>query len=267
MNGLYNQALHHLDKAFKRLEDKVLPPQRVPHGDAFVFRYKEKTIHQAMVQKLARVVSGLHAARLLLENGLLQEQAAVQRMLDEFHEDILFLAFAVIKREHTPLHLKYLNAFYKEEFDGPTAVESSHDRPMVSRKKIRAYITRVDLGGTDPSTAVTLSHTIHSGYSGFVHGASPHIMDMLEGNPPRFRIHGMGGTSRQEEHRNDLYNPFFRAIISFAMVAKAFGDDELFQSLHAYHLEFDKLSGRNNAYRGESEKHPQSGESRSTQQN
>ena len=75
----------------------MLPPQRVPHGDAFVFRYKEKTIHQAMVQKLARVVSGLHAARLLLENGLLQEQAAVQRMLDEFHEDILFLAFAVIK--------------------------------------------------------------------------------------------------------------------------------------------------------------------------
>lgn len=98
MNGLYNQALHHLDKAFKRLEDKVPPPQRVPHGDAFVFRYKEKTIHQAMVQKLARVVSGLHAARLLLENGLLQEQAAVQRMLDEFHEDILFLAFAVIKK-------------------------------------------------------------------------------------------------------------------------------------------------------------------------
>jgi hypothetical protein len=32
------------------------------------------------------------------------------------------------------------------------------------------------------------------------------------------------------------------------MVAKAFGDDELFQSLQAYHLEFDRLS-INNAYR------------------
>ena len=74
MNGLYNQALHHLDKAFKKLEDMVLPAQKVPHGDAFVFRYKEKTIQQAMVQKLARVVSGLHAAWLLLENGFLQEK-------------------------------------------------------------------------------------------------------------------------------------------------------------------------------------------------
>lgn len=262
MNGLYNQTLHHLDKAFKRLEDMVPPPQKVPHGEAFVFRYKEKTIHQAIVQKLARVVSGLHAARLLLENGLLQEQAAIQRMLDEFHEDILFLAFAVINRDQTLLHQEYLEYFYKEEFDAPTAVESSHDRPMVPRKKIRAYIARVDLGGIDPSTAVTLSRTIHSGYSGFVHGASPHIMDMLEGNPPRFRIHGMGGTSRHEEHHNDLYNPFFRAIISFAIVANAFGADDLFQSLYAYHLEFDKLSGRNNAYRGEIEKHPPSGESR-----
>lgn len=251
MNGLYNHTLHHLDKAFKRLEDMVPPPQKVQHGDAFVFRYVEKTIHQAIVQKLARVVSGLQAARLLLENGFLQEQAAVQRMLDEFNDDILFLAYAVIKKEQTPLHQEYLDAFYKEEFDAPTAVESSHDRPMVSRRKIRAYIARVDLAGTDPSTGVTLSHTLHSGYSGFVHGASPHIMDMVEGDPPRFRIHGMGGTSRHEEHRNDLYNPFFRAIIAFAMAAKAFGDEELFQSLRAYHLEFDTLSGRNNAFRGE----------------
>jgi hypothetical protein len=238
MNGLYNQTLHHLEKAFKRLEDMVPPPQKVQHGDSFVFRYKEKTIQQAMVQKLARVVSGLHAARLLLENGFLQEQAAVHRMLDEFHEDIVFLAFAVI-RERTPLHQRYLDAFYKEEFND-----------TVSRRKIRAYIARLDLGGIDPSRGVTLSRTIHSLYSGFVHGASPHIMDMVEGDPPRFRIHGMGGTSLHEQHRHDLYNPFFRAIISFAMVARAFGDDELFQSLQAYHFEFDKLSGQNNAYRG-----------------
>jgi len=75
-------------------------------------------------------------------------------------------------------------------------------------------------------------------------------MDMVEGDSPRFRIHGMSGTVRQQEHRYDLYNPFFRAIISFAVVAKAFGDEELFQSLGAYHLEFDQLSGRNNTHRG-----------------
>jgi hypothetical protein len=186
MNGLYSQTFHHLDKAFKKLEDMVPSPQKMPHGDAFVFRYREKTIHQALVQKLARVVSGLHSAQLLLENGFLQEQAAVQRMLDEFHEDILFLAHAVINGELTALHRDYLDAFYREEFDAPTALESSQNRPMVSRKKIRAYVAKVAMLGSDPSTGVTLSHTIHSMYSGFVHGASPHIMDMVEGSPPRF---------------------------------------------------------------------------------
>jgi len=140
MDALYNQTLHHLDRAFRRLEAMVLPPQKMPQGDSLVFRYKEKTIRQAMIQKLARVVSGLHADRLLCEHGLLQEQSAIQRMLDEFNEDILFLAYAVINTDQTELHQEYLDAFYKEEFDAPTALESSQDRPMVPRKKIRAYV-------------------------------------------------------------------------------------------------------------------------------
>jgi len=249
MDASYNHTFHHLDDAFKKLAAQVPPPQKVPHGDSFVFRYVERTIQQAIVQKLARVVSGLHAARLLVDNGFLQEQGAVQRMVDEFHEDILFLAFAVINKEETPHHQQYLDAFYKEEFDAPTAIESTQDRPMVPRKKIRAYVAQVEQAGIDPSTGVTLAHTIHSAYSGFIHGASPHIMDMFWGNPPRFWIHGMCGIPRQEQHRHDLYNPFFRAIIAFAIAAKALGDDELCRSLSDYHIDFDKASGRNEGFR------------------
>jgi hypothetical protein len=210
-----------------------------------------------MIQKVARVVSGLHAARLLCEQGLLQEQSAIQRMLDEFHEDIWFLAMAVINKEITPLHHKYLDAFYQEEFD-PITGKSLLKRDMVSRKKIRAYLARLPQQPKDPSSAVTLSHTIHSAYSGFIHGASPQIMDMVGGNPPRFHINGMAGTPRHDGHRHDLYNPFFRSIVSFAIVAKAFGDEELFQELRAWLLEFDKLSGRNEAYKNVLSRQPQS---------
>ena len=253
MDDLYNQAFRNMDETLRMLEARVPPPQKVPHLDSFVFRYLEKTIHQAMIQKLARVVSGLHAARLLLENGLLQEQAAVQRMLDEFHEDILFLAYAVILNDHTPLHQKYLDAFYQEEFDAPSALESTQKRQMVSREKIRAYVARAELAGADPSTGVELSRTINKGYSGYVHGAYPHVMDMFGGNPPQFHVHGMQGTERQEEHRYDLWNYFFRSIISFAFAAKAFGDEEHFRRFRDYHLEFDKQSGRNNAFRAPNE--------------
>jgi hypothetical protein len=58
-----------------------------------VYRYKEKSIYQAIVQKSAGVITGLQAIRLLNKSGYLQEQAALQKTLDEFEEDIAFLCY------------------------------------------------------------------------------------------------------------------------------------------------------------------------------
>ena len=242
MSALYSHTIHHLDQAFRKLEGMVPPPQKVHCVNGVVFRYHEKTIHQAIIQKLARVVTGLHAARLLYEHGFVQEQGVIQRTLDELHEDILFLSFGVLNGEQTALHQEYLEEFYKEE-----------NNRMVPRGKIREYVAAIISAGGDQSSAVAVYRSLYGKYSGFVHGASTHIMDLYQGQPARFQIHGVSGTPLHKDHAYDLHNPFFRAIIAFAVAAKAFGDDELCQKLHLYHLEFDQLSGRNEAYRGETE--------------
>lgn len=84
MDDLYLQTLRNMESTLSGLASRVPEPQRVPMGDSFAFRYVEKSIHQAIVQKLARVISTLHSARILLECGFIQEQAALQRMLDDF---------------------------------------------------------------------------------------------------------------------------------------------------------------------------------------
>jgi hypothetical protein len=56
-----------------------------------------------------------------LTNGFLQELGASQRMLDEFNDDILFLAYGVISGDATDAHREYLAAFFQEEFDVPPA--------------------------------------------------------------------------------------------------------------------------------------------------
>src|SRR6266540_5386064 len=104
MQCLYDRALENIEKSVHVRAQRVPSPQRVPHKDSFVYRHVEKSIHQALVQKLARLVSSLHAARLLMEHGFVQEQASLQRMLDEMQEDIAFLAFAIISDDVTPLH-------------------------------------------------------------------------------------------------------------------------------------------------------------------
>ncbi len=246
MDNLYDLALQNMETTLHALAGRVPQPKRVSFRNGFVFRYAEQTIHQALIQKLARVISGLHAARVLLEQGYVQEQAALQRMLDEFQEDIMFLSFAIIFNDMTDLHREYLSAFYEEEFDQPeSAIESTQKRPMVSRKKIRAYIARSEGAALDPSRGVEVARTLSKAYSGYIHGASPHIMDMYGGNPPRFHVSGMIGTERQDEHRDDLWNYFYRGIIAFAFVAKAFGDEELFDSIRKFKDDFEKHSGKN----------------------
>jgi len=245
MDDLYLQTLCHMESTLSDLENRVPEPQRVPMGDSFAFRYIEKSIHQAIVQKLARLISTLHSARILLECGFIQEQAALQRMLDEFMEDITFLSYAAISNDMTELHRAYLDAFYEEEFDKPEdSIGSTQKRPMVKRQRIRAYLAKLEDNALDPSSWVAVTRTISKAYSGYVHGASPHIMEMYGGNPPKFHVSGMAGTPRFAEHRDDLWNYFYRGICAFGFSAKAFGDDVLFSSIQHYRDEFAERSGK-----------------------
>jgi hypothetical protein len=249
MEDLYDQTLTKMEASHAALAARLRPPETVSFGKAVVFRYADRGVHQALIQKLARVVSGLHAARLLLTNGFVQEQAALQRMLDEFNEDIVFLAHGVISGNTTDLHRDYLAAFYLEEFDQPqSAIASSQKRPMISRQKIRAYLNRLEGAGLDPSTGVEVMRTVQKVYSGFVHGASPHIMDMYVGRPPRWHLRGMVGAVRAADHREDLWNAFYRSIGSFAFVTKAFGDEALFASVLQYMRDFAEAAGQTYAH-------------------
>lgn len=243
MDQLYEQVLTRMEEIVNHLAGRVSPPQRVPFKASFVFRHTEKSIHQAMVQKLARMVSTLNATQLLLNHGFVQEQAALQRILDEIQEDIHFLACGVIYNDLTPLHQKYLDAFFEEEFDAEDAINSTQKRPMIPRKKIRAHIARMEGIAIDPSRMTEVLRTMSKTYSGYIHAASPHIMDMYGGDPPRFQMRGMKGTKRHDEHREDIGNYFYRGICAFALVAKAFGDDLLFDKIRDYARQFERISG------------------------
>jgi hypothetical protein len=241
----YDQALNYMERIVNVFSLRVPAPRRVPFRKSFVYRHVEKTVHQALVQKLARMVSSLHAARLLLETGFVQEQASLQRILDEITEDIWFLALSVINGESTPIHEQYLENFFQEEFDPDEESVSSTDRGMVSRKKIRAYMDRCASGPKGSSKNLDTARTVSKAYSGYVHAASPQIMDMYGGVTRGFSMRGMHGTIRQAEHRADFWSYMYRGIMACCVTAKAFGDDELFASIREYEASFLKATGTN----------------------
>ena len=61
---------------------------------------------------------------------------------------------------------------------------------MVRRSKLQAYIAnrKVRISAKQRHRAF---ETLTKTYSGFVHAASPQIMDMYGGSPPHFHVEGM----------------------------------------------------------------------------
>lgn len=245
MDRLYEQLLLDMEVNFDKLSSQVPPPQPVSIGRGrFVFRYKEQTAQQALIQKLARIITGLRAARVLLKQGLLQEQAVIARVVDELHEDVLFLSYGILKGQ-TKNHESFLVGFYQEEFDNPdSAFDSTQKRPTLSREKIRAYLARIEGASGNPSDNQEQLRTLSKTLSGFVHGASPQIMDMYIGHPPCFHVRGMLGTFRMAEYEFDIWNYFYRGFMAFGFAAKAFGDEQLFQAILVQKRNFETQSGR-----------------------
>ncbi len=241
----FQHALVTMEVVVNNLATKVPQPRfrEKPHPPGF--RYTEKSIQQAIVQKLARMVSTLHAARLLLSHGFVQEVGALQRILDEIQTDILFLRNGIENPEK--LHKKYLQAFYQEEFDAESALESTQKRPMVPRKKIHAHVSRSFAKNPppkniDPSTGSEVLRTVQKTYSGYVHAASPHIMDLYGGLPPRFHMTGMLGTPLHEAHRQDLSNYFRRGLFAMTICALSFpGTADWADQLRHYTANFEEI--------------------------
>ena len=157
----------------------------------------------------------------------------------------MFLVAALTKDRLTDLHEQYLTAFYDEEFDNLDDIaKSTQKRTYPPRKKIRAYVTRVLNDNDDnPSRSLEVGKAISKAYSGYVHAASPHIMDMCGGNPPRFYVAGMNGTPRVGEHVRDAWNYYYRGLLDTAAIALAFRDEELVESLYRFIREFESASG------------------------
>lgn len=239
--ALFIEALTVMENAFDALQAQVPPPRKVPFRDGFVFRYAERTIHQAIVLKLARVITGLRAVDVLLRSGLLQEQGAICRMLDEINEDIMFLVAAVTNDRVTEMHERYLAAFWAELFEDPVHHSGGLKKPDVPRRrKIHAYVSRVLQGEAEPPSALD---DISRVYSGYVHAAASSIMDLYGGNPPRFHLRGMFGSPLMHDHIFDTWNYVYRGLAGFVAASKAFGDEPLAVALYGYVDRFLTASG------------------------
>lgn len=240
-----------MTRAFRQLEGNLVPPQRLTYRHSFVFRYANKGIHEALLQKLARSISGLNAVAVLLGAGYVQEVGVLFRTLDEIQEDIFFLATAETNASRTERHEQYLKTFYAEAvFSRPEGSLEIPKPNMVPRKKIRAHTMNTLGQGVNESDALAAGESVGTAYSGYVHAASENIMDMYGGDPPHFHLTGMRGTPRVLETARDAENHIYRGLMATIMVAKAFGNAPLVDELYKFLAAYESANGHQKPLRG-----------------
>lgn len=251
--ALFRDGIDAMEAAFRQLEDLVPRPRVVNQDDGIALRHTEQTIHQALLLKLARYISGLNACDVLLANGYAQEQRVLQRTLDELDEDILFLCFGA-QDGTVKLHRKYLKNFWQEDFEeGVAPIDNTKGRYPIPRREIREWLGQ-KMGTDAEHSGMKAMRCIQQSYSGYVHAAAPHIMDMCGGPELRFHLRGLNGTSRIPGHVHDLWNYVYRGLVSANQAALIYGDETTATPIRAAIVKFEHLSG--SSYMGDASQNP-----------
>lgn len=208
------------------------------------FRHETLTESLACYLKGIKAISTLNASIVLLREGFAQEVGALCRMVDDFCNEIFFLLLPQGSEGFSDDQIRFLENFFREEFDKPEdPLRSAQKRDTVSVKKIHATFGKLAAGELNPSDAQELLRTVHQAFSGYIHGAYPHIMEMYGGNPPRFHVSGMLGTPRIDEWRGQLVGYVQRLIIASVFVARKLGVTNFEAPLRALLEEFEKTTG------------------------
>lgn len=241
----YDETILFLEYGFQKIEEQLPKPEIVDFGKRTVLRYREHLTEIAVLQKLARYVSGLSAAKILLYQGFTQELCVIFRTLDEFFEDLMFLALAHGSGNSSKLLSKYLEEFFQEEFDDPeSAFRSTQKRDRLSRRDIHAALVKFGKENLNPSDAQQNHRTMSQAYSGYVHGSSVHIIEMVGGEKREYFLRGMKGTPRQQALGQDLWNYAYRGIEALLVAAKTAGIEPLVSECYEFRDYFENMTKR-----------------------
>ncbi len=204
------------------------------------FRHKQQSDLLLCYLKGVKLISTLNAALVLFRHGYAQEIGAFCRMADDFFFEIMFFIKALGEAGPSKDQQRMFDDFFREEFENPDhPLGSVQDRDNVPRRKIHAAFGQIAKDDLNPHDAQNTVSTVHKAFSGYVHGAYPHIMEMYGGNPPHFHMRGMLGTPRIREWEDQLVTYVYRAIMTAELTSRKFGLPAIEKSIRGLLVEFE----------------------------
>jgi hypothetical protein len=215
-------------------------PQWLPSEKQF----RHGTQHDCLLIYLkgVRWVSLLNASIVLLESGHVHEMGVLCRCMDETFEDmLLFIRNLGPEDKPTDAQERVLKEFFQEQFEDSSApMLSTNKRDRVPRDKLRSAIAGLPENAVNPHDHARLHGTIYDTYSGYVHGAYPHIMELYSNNPPQYHMAGMCGTPRIQEWQSQLIDYVYRGVLGTWYAAKRLGEEVVAEDVFSLRSEMER---------------------------
>jgi len=214
-------TLKQLELYYHKMGTAFPPPIRAKIGNDIYLRHQQHSDSLLIYLKGVKLISSLNAAVVLFRNGYAQEIGVLSRVADDCFTDILFFVKPLGENGPSKDQTRMLEDFFREEFKNPdNPLASPQSRDNVPRPKINAALGKLVNDELNPHDAQNVFNTIHKAFSGYVHGAYPHIMEMYGGTPPCFHMTGMLGTPRMDEWESQLETYVYRAIMTAELVSQ-----------------------------------------------
>lgn len=236
-----------LGRQSQLLGRKFSRPKLVEVDGERAFRHDERDDLLMSYLKCLRGLSSLNAALALLKSGFVQEVGVLCRCVDEFCQDVLFLAEPLgDDGEYNADQKQHLQEYSQEEFVDGSSLPKNAPRKRVSRDKIRAGIARMKEHPINPSDGNQFQRILDKTISGYVHGAYVHTMEMYGGSTLEgcdFHLTGMCGTPRVSEWTQYLSNYVYRLATALEVVARRCNDHETVSRLVESRQAFENATG------------------------
>jgi len=235
-------TLAKLEEHYHNMASAIDPPVPAKIGNSMFSRHNQYSDVLLCYLKGVKLVSTLNAALVLFRHGYVQEIGALCRMSDDFFHEIIF--FIKPLEEETPSNdqRRMFEDFFREEFENPDApLGTVKDRDNVPRRKINAAFGLIAKEELNPYDAQHLASTVHKAFSGYVHGAYPHIMEMYDGNPPHFHMSGMLGTVRITEWEDQLVTHVYQAIMATEIISRRLGLQDEEKGIRILLVEYETM--------------------------
>lgn len=240
------QAIAQTQSVVESLDRHFTRPELVVVKGKPFFRHKSQNDLLLSQLKCIRAVSSLNACIVLLEHGYVQEIGTLCRCIDDFNQDVLFLSSPLGESGPSEQQKRLVEEFFQEEFDNiDNPFRSTQERNRVPRSKVLAGIARMSGQPLNPSDAQEMHRTLQQGFSGYVHGAYVHIMEIYGGSRENLHYHmrGLTGTPRIAEWIDALSNCVYRTMIAVEVVAKRCDDAPAAQAIQTVRISLEEATG------------------------